>query len=52
VIYDVERGRVYVRNRASFRDGHVDLTDAERGRVRAAAQPPAVVDLSVVFPPR
>jgi hypothetical protein len=52
VLYDFDRRRVYVRNRAWFADGREGLGDAERLRIVAGAQPPAVVDLDAVFPPR
>jgi hypothetical protein len=51
VVYDVERGRVHVRHRAWRRDG-ARAVGADRARLRAAAQPAAVVDLAAIFPPR
>lgn len=50
ILYDFDRGRVYLRNRAWFRDGRTNASEAERMLLRAAAQPPVVVDLGAVFP--
>jgi hypothetical protein len=49
ILYDFERGRVYVRNQAWFRDARPEATDDDRLRLRAAAQPAAVIDLTRLF---
>ncbi len=48
ILYDFERGRVYLRNQAWFRDGRA-ATREEQMRTRAAAQPPGVIDLTRYF---
>ena len=50
VLYDFDRHRVYVRNRAWFKDGRTNLGAADRQRIVAGAQEPAVVDLRRIFP--
>ena len=49
ILYDYERGRVYVRNKAWFADGRRDAPREELLRLRAAAQPAAVIDLTRYF---
>ncbi len=52
VIYDFDRGAVYVYNRPWFKDGRADLSEDDERRLRAGAQSPARVDLRRIFPPR
>lgn len=52
VLYDFDRHRVFVRNRAWFKDGRTDLSEQDRLRIVAGAQPPAIVDLRRIFPSR
>lgn len=50
ILYDFERGRVFLRNRAWFADDRTPESREEKVRIRAAAQPPVVIDLDVIFP--
>lgn len=52
VLYDFDRRRVIVRNRAWFRDGRRNPSEADRLRLVAGAQAPAVVDLDRIFADR
>jgi hypothetical protein len=49
ILYDYERGRVYVRNKAWFADGRRNAPREDLLRLRAAAQPAAVIDLRRYF---
>ncbi|MDF1660859.1 MAG: C45 family autoproteolytic acyltransferase/hydrolase [Planctomycetota bacterium] len=49
ILYDFEKRRVYVRNKAWYRDGRHPSKKEEK-RLKAASQAPAVVDLDLIFP--
>ncbi len=49
ILYDFERGVVYVRNQAWFASGRTDASKEEQMRTRAALQEPAVIDLRRLF---
>ncbi len=49
ILYDFERARVYLRNQAWFADGRTDVSREDQMRTKAAAQPPAVLDLQRWF---
>jgi len=49
ILYDFERARVYVRNKGWFADGRRDAPREDLMRLRAAAQPAAVIDLTRWF---
>lgn len=49
ILYDYERGRVYLRNQAWFADLRKDVSREDQMRTQAAAQPPAIIDLRRYF---
>ena len=49
ILYDYDRGRLYFYNQAWFADGRKDASREDQMRTRAAAQPPAVIDLRRYF---
>lgn len=51
ILYDFERGQVWLRNRAWFKDGR-EPSKAEKMRLRAAVQGPLMVDLRRLFESR